>query len=163
MKFRQNSRSLVVFSHLNHELAIFGLVQRLRPNLIYLTDGGGKDRIGQTKAGLEQIGLSVKEMKGLNVGTSNFVTKLDVAFEAYSSVIPKGLGIGEDFELFCAVRSRPNVRIEVSKAIPIGRYDGLRALSILRWKLGIPPLNILPAWWYAPLRRLLRRCGTLDS
>jgi hypothetical protein len=49
--------TLVVFSHPNHELAIFGLLQRRRPSLIYLTDGGGPERIEQTQRGLASIGL----------------------------------------------------------------------------------------------------------
>jgi hypothetical protein len=48
----------VVFSHPNHELAIFGLLQRLRPNLIYLTDGGGDARVAETRRGLEAIGIA---------------------------------------------------------------------------------------------------------
>ncbi len=35
-------RRLVVLSHPNHEAAIFGIVQRLRPKLVILTDGGGE-------------------------------------------------------------------------------------------------------------------------
>jgi len=48
---------VLVFSHPNHELAIYGLVQRLRPHLIFLTDGGGAKRVEQTEQGLERIGL----------------------------------------------------------------------------------------------------------
>lgn len=48
---------VIVFSHPNHELAIFGLLQRLRPFLVYLTDGGGTDRVAQTRQGLKSIGL----------------------------------------------------------------------------------------------------------
>jgi len=48
---------VLVFSHPNHELAIYGLVQRLRPHLIFLTDGGGARRVEQTEQGLERIGL----------------------------------------------------------------------------------------------------------
>lgn len=47
----------VVFGHPNHELAIFGLLQRLRPRLLYLTDGGGAERVAQTREGLASIGL----------------------------------------------------------------------------------------------------------
>jgi len=50
-------KTWVVFSHPNHELAIYGLLQRLQPNLIYLTDGGGPDRVDQTREGLGAIGL----------------------------------------------------------------------------------------------------------
>jgi hypothetical protein len=48
---------LFVFSHPNHELAVFGYVQRLRPRLLFLTDGGGPERLAETRAGLESIGL----------------------------------------------------------------------------------------------------------
>jgi hypothetical protein len=40
-----------------HELAVFGLLQRLRPNIIYLTDGGGRKRVSETQEGLKSIGL----------------------------------------------------------------------------------------------------------
>ena len=48
---------IIVFSHPNHELAIFGLLQRLRPFIVYLTDGGGENRQAQTRQGLKSIGL----------------------------------------------------------------------------------------------------------
>ncbi len=48
---------LIVFSHPNHELAIFGYLQKMRPHLLYLTDGGGETRQEQTRRGLDRIGL----------------------------------------------------------------------------------------------------------
>ncbi len=53
----KQKRRLCVFSHPNHELAVFGLLQRLRPNLLYLTDGGGEKRVAESCQGLESIGL----------------------------------------------------------------------------------------------------------
>lgn len=53
-----STRRLAVFSHPNHELAAFGLVQRLRPHLLYLTDGGGAARVAETRRGLESIGMA---------------------------------------------------------------------------------------------------------
>jgi hypothetical protein len=50
-------RTTVVFSHPNHELAVFGLMQRLRPDIIYITDGGGRARENESREGLERIGL----------------------------------------------------------------------------------------------------------
>jgi len=50
-------RWLFVFSHPNHEIAVFGLIQRLRPRLVYLTDGGPPSRVAATKAGLQRVGL----------------------------------------------------------------------------------------------------------
>lgn len=57
MTFALDHPSLVVFSHPNHELAIFGLLQRLKPSLIFLTDGGGEKRVAETRKGLESLGL----------------------------------------------------------------------------------------------------------
>jgi hypothetical protein len=50
-------RRLLVLSHPNHEAAIFGIVQRLRPKLVILTDGGGDPRPGETRKALERVGL----------------------------------------------------------------------------------------------------------
>ncbi|MEP6911524.1 MAG: hypothetical protein ABI923_02150 [bacterium] len=54
--------TVIVFSHPNHELAVFGLLQRLSPFLVYLTDGGGTNRLAQTRQGLEGIGLLGKAL-----------------------------------------------------------------------------------------------------
>jgi hypothetical protein len=48
---------LFVFGHPNHELAVFGALQRLRPATVFLTDGGGPERLDQTREGLAAIGL----------------------------------------------------------------------------------------------------------
>ncbi|HZR81608.1 MAG TPA: hypothetical protein VFD92_10970 [Candidatus Binatia bacterium] len=55
---RDGATTAVVFSHPNHELAIFGMLQSLRPSLVYLTDGGGERRVEETRAGLRSIGLA---------------------------------------------------------------------------------------------------------
>lgn len=48
---------LVVTGHPNHELAIFGFVQRARPQLLFLTDGGGPERVAESRSALASIGL----------------------------------------------------------------------------------------------------------
>jgi hypothetical protein len=50
-------RRLVVTGHPNHELAIFGFVQRLRPRLLFLTDGGGEERVEESRRALASLGL----------------------------------------------------------------------------------------------------------
>jgi hypothetical protein len=57
MNFSKDVRTLSVFSHPNHELAIFGIIQRVRPHLLYLTDGGGEERVKETRNGLARLGL----------------------------------------------------------------------------------------------------------
>ena len=48
---------LIVTGHPNHELAIFGFVQRLRPRLLFLTDGGGEERVEESRRALASLGL----------------------------------------------------------------------------------------------------------
>jgi hypothetical protein len=60
MKNPFESKSAVrlnVFSHPNHEFALFGMEQRLKPHFVYLTDGGGENRVQQTHKGLRSMGL----------------------------------------------------------------------------------------------------------
>ncbi len=45
-------RSLMIFSHPNHEIAVLGTIARLQPEFLFLTDGGGQDRVDETKEGL---------------------------------------------------------------------------------------------------------------
>jgi hypothetical protein len=52
-----DKRTLMVFSHPNHELAIYGLMNRLLPYTVFLTDGGSSDRLEQTRKGLDSIGI----------------------------------------------------------------------------------------------------------
>lgn len=49
--------TVAVFSHPNHEIAIFAILKKLRPLIIFLTDGGGEQRVEETRKGLESIGL----------------------------------------------------------------------------------------------------------
>jgi hypothetical protein len=49
--------TLVVTGHPNHELAILGLVQRWRPRLLFLTDGGGPERVDDSRHVLDELGL----------------------------------------------------------------------------------------------------------
>lgn len=49
--------TLAVFSHPNHEIAIYGAVGQSRPFFAYLTDGGGASRVAQTREGLARLGL----------------------------------------------------------------------------------------------------------
>jgi hypothetical protein len=50
---RAVASTIMVFSHPNHEVAVLGTVFRLRPHIIYLTDGGGEARVDQTRQALQ--------------------------------------------------------------------------------------------------------------
>ena len=49
------ARRAVVFSHPNHEITLYGFLKRQRPQIVYLTDGGGEPRLEQTREGLAAI------------------------------------------------------------------------------------------------------------
>jgi hypothetical protein len=73
---------LAVFSHPSHELAVLGLVKRWRPHLLYLTDGGGGERIRETRRGLESVG-ALDRAQLLGYSESSFYEGLlarDVSF-----------------------------------------------------------------------------------
>jgi LmbE family N-acetylglucosaminyl deacetylase len=44
--------ALVVFSHPNHEISMLGTIGRLSPHVVFLTDGGGEERVQETRRGL---------------------------------------------------------------------------------------------------------------
>jgi hypothetical protein len=48
---------LLVTGHPNHELAILGFVQRMRPHLLFLTDGGAEARSSESRELLGSLGL----------------------------------------------------------------------------------------------------------
>lgn len=56
--FEPSHRMLAIFSHPNHEVSIYGILHRSRAKVMFLTDGGGGDRLAQTKKGLENLGTS---------------------------------------------------------------------------------------------------------
>ena len=44
--------ALLVFSHPNHEISMLGTIGRLSPDVVFLTDGGGEERVRETRRGL---------------------------------------------------------------------------------------------------------------
>ena len=56
-------KRLMIFGHPAHELALFGFLQRFRPQIVIITDGGGEERIRQSRTGLESIGLEATYLK----------------------------------------------------------------------------------------------------
>lgn len=64
-------QSLFLFSHPNHEVAVYGTLKRLQPVVIFLTDGGGAARVEQTKRGLDFI-LDLQRAHFLNHSEQSF-------------------------------------------------------------------------------------------
>ena len=44
--------TIMVFSHPNHEVSVLGTIGRKSPHVVFLTDGGGEERVRETQEGL---------------------------------------------------------------------------------------------------------------
>ncbi|MEN6542125.1 hypothetical protein [Parvibaculum sp.] len=98
------SRSVMIFSHPNHEVAILGSVRRLQPYLIFLTDGGAQERVDQSKENLKSV-VNMADIAWLNVEEASLYEALlkgDVAsFRALSGEVGAILS-GLDFDrVYC--------------------------------------------------------------
>ena len=65
----------MIFGHPGHELALFGLLQRHRPAVVVITDGGAPERLQQSRHGLEFIRLSDR-VQYLGFSESSFYNAL---------------------------------------------------------------------------------------
>jgi len=57
MGFQLNHKTVAVFSHPNHEIAVLATLRRLGAKVVFLTDGGGEQRVKESRGGLRMIGL----------------------------------------------------------------------------------------------------------
>ena len=80
-------RSLCVLGHPNHEFALFGMMQRSRPHLLYLTDGGGAHRVAETQRALERTGLADRAVFLNLPETSFYQALLERDFGFYRTVV----------------------------------------------------------------------------
>jgi hypothetical protein len=56
--FNEQEKFAFVFSHPNHELALLGVIRRLKPHrIIYITDGGSQVRCNETRDVLHELDL----------------------------------------------------------------------------------------------------------
>jgi hypothetical protein len=54
---KASARRMAIFGHPGHELAILGVIQRYRPDIVIITDGGSASRVQQSRDGLASIGM----------------------------------------------------------------------------------------------------------
>ncbi len=57
MGFQLGQKTVAVFSHPNHEIAVLATLRRLGARTVFLTDGGGPHRVEETRKGLRLAGL----------------------------------------------------------------------------------------------------------
>jgi hypothetical protein len=96
------STRLMIFGHPAHELALFGFLQRFRPQIVIITDGGSEERIRQSRAGLDSIGL---EATYLNFAENDFYVALlrrDVSFfETVAECLRAQIAAANPHQIFC--------------------------------------------------------------
>jgi hypothetical protein len=122
--------TVMVFSHPNHELAIFGLLQRLRPHLVYLTDGGGAGRVNETRRGLQRIGLAERADFLNHSEASLYDALLDRNLALYREVVAQvreRLAARRPRQVFCDAVEFYNPLHDMSLPIVRAALDGTDA------------------------------------
>jgi hypothetical protein len=93
---------LMIFGHPAHELALFGFLQRFQPQVIIVTDGGSEERLRQSRAGLDLIGLKATY---LDFAENDFYVALlrrDVPFfEAVADCLQGHIAAAGPQQIFC--------------------------------------------------------------
>jgi hypothetical protein len=95
-------KRLMIFGHPAHELALFGFLQRFRPQIVIITDGGAKERIRQSRTGLESIGLEATYLKFAENDFYAALLRRDISFfEAVSESLSLEIAAPEPDQIFC--------------------------------------------------------------
>lgn len=128
----ESARRLVVIGHPAHELAIYGLLQRYRPQIVVLTDGGGPERVAQSKEGLERIGL-LDQATYLDYTEDSFYQALldDDAglFERVAAELRTRIERIQPDQVFCDAVEFYNPVHDVTRPILIRALKGLEGIS----------------------------------
>lgn len=154
--------SAFVFSHPNHELAVYGALQRLKPTcIVYLTDGGGQHRVDQTNDGLSAIGL-LDSAVFLNHSEGSFygalVDKNYSFFRSVANQLAQILSAHRLEQVFCDAIEYYNPVHDL--ALPITRYatSELRELPVFEIPLVYQSRNNVESYEFqrVPLELLER-------
>jgi len=95
-------KRLMIFGHPAHELALFGFLQRFRPYIVVITDGGGEERIRQSRTGLESIGLEATYLKFAENDFYAALLRRDIPFfEAVSDSVSLEIVASQSDQIFC--------------------------------------------------------------
>lgn len=95
-------KRLMIFGHPAHELALFGFLQRFRPQIVVITDGGGEERIRQSRTGLESIGLEAIYLKFAENDFYAALLRRDISFfEGVSESLSLEIAACQPDQIFC--------------------------------------------------------------
>jgi hypothetical protein len=126
-------RRLMVFGHPAHELAVFGVLQRYRPSIVIITDGGSPSRLEQSRIGLASIGL-LGHATFLNYTESSFYKALiegDVAlFDDVAQRLRSVVGAARPEQVFCDAIEFYNPVHDITLPIVRAALDGRAGTEI---------------------------------
>jgi len=95
-------KRLMIFGHPAHELALFGFLQRFRPYIVVITDGGGEERIRQSRTGLESIGLKATYLMFAENDFYAALLRRDIScFETVSDSLSLETAASQPDQIFC--------------------------------------------------------------
>jgi hypothetical protein len=95
-------KRLMIFGHPAHELALFGFLQRFRPQIVIITDGGGEERIRQSRTGLESIGLEATYLQFAENDFYPALVRRDIPFfETVSDSLSLEIAASQPDQIFC--------------------------------------------------------------
>ena len=95
-------KRLMIFGHPAHELALFGFLQRFRPEIAIITDGGGNERIRQSRTGLESIGLEATYLKFAENDFYAALLRRDISFfEGVCESLSLEIAASQPDRIFC--------------------------------------------------------------
>lgn len=99
-----SARRLMVFGHPSHELALFGVLQELRPEIVLVTDGGDAEREAQAKEALASIGM-LENTRFLHHPEDSFYRALlardTTRFETVTEELRRVLDATEPSQVYC--------------------------------------------------------------
>lgn len=102
---------LFVFSHPNHELGVYGLLQRAESHLLILSDGGGAQRVEDSRRALARIGIAERATfldRPETIFYDALLRRDRQVFDDYVDVVRRTLVRVQPDEIYCDAVERYN-------------------------------------------------------
>lgn len=137
-------RRLMIFSHPNHELGLYGFEQRVRPRFVFLTDGSTEKRIGESKAALDAIGLLDNARYLLYPEVSIYERLLDGDVAYFEEIVERVRDVIDEVEpdqVFCDAVEFYNPTHDISLPVTRAALAGRPEVEVFEVPLAYQPAN----------------------
>ena len=158
-RLRECVQSLAKQTFREFELALFGFLQRFQPQkIVVLTDGGSEERIRQSRAGLDSIGL---EATYLNFAENDFYVALlrrDVSFfETVADLLYSQIATAEPHQIFCDAIEFYNPVHDITLPLVLRAADANPQATLFEVPLFIRPWRRVSTTRFSEFQLHLRR------